>query len=79
MEVFPPLSRVVSLIELSELSEDENRKLEQDQRKECRAISWACLRFRIKDDGSVYWLERAGKTNYSLTECTTGYCRGAAP
>lgn len=66
MEVFPPLSRVVrSLVELSELSEDENRKLElKDQAKRMQGYLMGLSEVsELKDDGSVYWLERAGKKN----------------
>lgn len=66
MEVLPPLSRVVrSLVELSELSEDENRKLElKDQAKRMQGYLMGLSEVsELKDEGSVYWLERAGKKN----------------
>ncbi len=66
MEVFPPLSRVVrSLVELAERSDEENQRLEfKDQAKRMQGyLSGLSEVTELKDEKSVYWLERTGKKN----------------
>ena len=66
MEVFPPLSRLCRcLVELAELSDDEAIKLElKDQIRRLQAqINGLSEILELKDENSVYWIERTGKQN----------------
>jgi ATP-dependent DNA helicase DinG len=66
MEVFPPLAKLVrSLIELSELAKDENLRMElRDQVKRLQSyLSSLSEVIELKDQNSVYWLERGGRKN----------------
>ncbi len=66
MEVFPPLSRLCRcLIELGELIEDESLKIElRDQGRRLQGyINGLSEILELKDDNSVYWIERTGKQN----------------
>ena len=66
MEVFPPLSKVTrNLIELAETSEDESLKLElRDQARRMQGFLTGLSDIvELKDENSVYWVERTGKKN----------------
>ena len=66
MEVFPPLSKVTrNLIELAEASEDESLKLElRDQARRMQGfLTGLSDLVELKDENSVYWVERTGKKN----------------
>ena len=66
MEVFPPLSKVTrNLIELAETSEDESLKLElRDQARRMQGfLTGLSDVVELKDENSVYWVERTGKKN----------------
>ena len=66
MEIFPPLSRVLrSLIELSDLASEESARMElRDQAKRIQAyLSDLSEVIEQKDENSVYWLERGGRSN----------------
>ena len=66
MEIFPPLSRLCrSLIELGELTEDESTKIEvRDQARRMQSyLNGLSEILELKDENSVYWLERTGKQN----------------
>jgi len=66
MEIFPPLSRLCRcLIELGELTEDESIKIEmKDQARRMQAyLNGLSEILELKDENSVYWLERTGKQN----------------
>ena len=63
MEVFPLAKLVRSLIELSELAKDENLRMElRDQVKRLQSyLSSLSEVIELKDQNSVYWLERGGR------------------
>ena len=66
MEIFPPLSRVLrSLIELSDLASEESTRMElRDQAKRTQAyLSDLSEVVEQKNENSVYWLERGGRSN----------------
>ncbi len=66
LELFPPFSRALrSMIELSDLVDDEPSKLElKDQIKRGQGYLSALSEvIELKDNSSVYWLERGGSAN----------------
>ena len=66
LEVFPPLSKLCrSLVEVAELTEDESLKIElKDQAKRVQGyLNGLSEVVELKDEKSVYWLERTGKKN----------------
>ena len=66
MEIFPPLSRLCRcLIELGELTDDESLKIEvKDQARRMQGyLNGLSEILELKDENSVYWLERTGKQN----------------
>lgn len=69
MEIFPPLSRLCrSLIELGELTEDESLKLElKDHARRMQGyLNDLAEVLDLKDENSVYWIERTGKQNHII-------------
>ena len=66
MEVFPPLSRLCRcLVELGELTDDESLKMElKDQARRMQGyLNGLSEVIELKDNNSVYWIERTGKQN----------------
>jgi ATP-dependent DNA helicase DinG len=66
LEVFPPLSRLCRrLVEVAEVTEDESLKIElKDQAKRMQGYLRGLSEIvELKDEKSVYWLERTGKKN----------------
>ena len=66
MEIFPPLSRLLRcLVELSELAKEESLRMElRDQIKRVQAYLHDLSEvIEQKEKGSVYWLERGGRSN----------------
>lgn len=66
LEVFPPLSRLSrALVEVAEITEEESLKLElRDQAKKLQGYLMGLSEIaELKDEKSVYWLERTGKKN----------------
>jgi len=66
MEIFPPLSRLCRcLVELGELTEDESLKVElKDHARRMQGyLNGLSEVLELKDENSVYWIERTGKQN----------------
>ena len=66
LEVFPPLSRLCRrLVEVAEATENESLKIElKDQAKRMQGYLRGLSEVvELKDEKSVYWLERTGKKN----------------
>ena len=66
MEIFPPLSKLCRcLVELGELTEDESLKIElKDQARRMQGyLNGLAEIIELKDENSVYWIERTGKQN----------------
>lgn len=66
LEVFPPLSRLCRrLVEVAETTENESLKIElKDQAKRMQGYLRGLSEIvELKDEKSVYWLERTGKKN----------------